>query len=105
MLGVAIALFVIAAISGAIDFYRLPPTHEAWNKAGLHACLNIIWLSLFAVLLGLRIKQYPMIKLATPTELITSIIGIIGLIFSNFLGGDLVFRHKIGIQERNKTRK
>ncbi len=96
---------IAAAIFGAIDFYRLSPTHEAWNKAGLHACLNIIWLSLFAVLLGLRIKSYPLIGLATPTELIISILGVIGLIFSNFLGGDLVFRHKIGIHEEIKTRK
>lgn len=96
---------VVAAIFGAMDFFRLSPEHEAWSKAGLHACLNIIWLCLFTVLFGLRMNQYPQIHIATLTELIISIIGVAGLIFSNYLGGDLVFHHKIGIQEENKTKK
>lgn len=90
---------VCAAIFGAIDFYHLPPTHKAWSKAAIHASLNILWLCLFTVLVGLRAKQYPLIELATPTELVIAIIGIIGLIYSNFLGGDLVFHYGIGVHD------
>lgn len=90
---------VVAAIFGMIDFYHLPSTHEAWGKAALHALLNIFWICLFTILLALRARQYPHFELATPAELMISIIGVVGIIFSNFLGGDLVFRHKIGIHK------
>lgn len=100
MLAAGLVGGIAAALFGAMDFYRLPPTHEAWGKAALHAGLNILWLCLFTVVFGLRVNQYPQFELATPTELIVSIIGVIGLIFSNFLGGDLVFRHKIGIHDK-----
>ena len=93
-----------AAVFGAMDFYRLSPTHEAWSKAGLHAVLNILWLCLFTILLGLRIKHYPQIELATPIELIISIAGVLGLIFSNFLGGDLVFHHRLGVHEKERKK-
>jgi uncharacterized membrane protein len=113
--GLAIAAFytlaagliggIAAAIFGAMDFYRIPSTHEAWGKAGRHACLSILWLCLFTILFGLRIKQYPQIQLATVTELMISIAGVIGLIYSNFLGADLIFYHRIGIHESNKREK
>jgi len=88
-----------SVIFGAIDYYRLPASHAAWNKASLHGLLNIIWICLFTVVLGLRMKQYPFFQIASPAELIFSTIGVLGLIFSNFLGGDLIFKHKLGFHE------
>lgn len=100
-LGAGLIGGLCAAVFGAMDYYRLPSNHKGWKKAGLHAVLNILWLILFTILFGLRINQYPHIEFATTAELIISLIAIIGLIFSNFLGGDLIFRYKIGVQKDN----
>lgn len=94
-----IVLGFVAAIFGSIDYVNLPSSHPAWNKASLHALLNITWLIIFSILFGLRLKSYPSIPFASLPELILSTIAVAGLIFSNFLGGDLVFRHKLGIKE------
>jgi uncharacterized membrane protein len=90
-------------IFGAMDYYRLPASHVAWSKASLHGLLNIIWICLFTVVLGMRMKQYPFFQIASPAELIISTISVLGLIFSNFLGGDLVFKHKLGFHEEESN--
>ncbi len=93
----------VAAVFGAMDYFRLPATHAAWKKASLHALLNFVWLTWFGTLLGLRLKQYPQIELATTIEIILCGAADAGLFFSNFLGGELVFRHKLGVIEEDKT--
>lgn len=92
-----------AAVFGAMDYFRLPATHAAWKKASLHALLNLVWLMWFGVLFGLRLKQYPQIELATTLAIILSGAAVAGLLFSNFLGGELVFRHQLGVIEGDNT--
>src|SRR6476661_754838 len=96
-----IILGFIAVIFGAIDYIRLSPSDTAWNKASLHALLSITWLLIFAVVLGLKLKHFPLISIGTWTEIGLSFVSVIGLIFSNYLGGDLIFRHHIGIEKGN----
>lgn len=99
-LAAGLVLGLVATLFGAIDYVRLSPEHVAWNKASLHAVLSIAWLCLFGIVFGLRLKTYPAIPFASMIEIVLSTIGVIGLIFSNFLGGDLVFRHKLGINDK-----
>jgi uncharacterized membrane protein len=94
---------VAAAVFGAMDYFRLPATHAAWKKASLHALLNFVWLMWFGVLFGLRLKPYPQIELATTIEIILFGVAVAGLFFSNFLGGELVFRHKLGVIEEDNN--
>lgn len=97
-------LFGLASVFvGAIDYAHLPSEHSAWNKASLHGLLSITWLIIFAIVFGLKLKQYPNIEPGTPMEIIISTIAVIGLIGSNYLGGDLIFRHKLGFNEIDKT--
>jgi len=93
---------VAAAVFGAMDYFRLPATHTAWKRASLHAFLNLVWLMWFGALFGLRLKQYPQIELVTTIEIILCGVAVAGLLFSNFLGGELVFRHKLGVIEGDK---
>lgn len=97
-----ILLGMVAALVGAIDYSRLPSTHPAWNKASLHALLNISWLILFSIVFGLRVRQFPNLGLATPLEMIMSAIGVIGFIYSNYLGGVLVFGYKLGFDDKDQ---
>src|SRR5512135_2127835 len=54
-----VGIGVIAAIFGAMDYFRIPAEHRAWNEASLHALLNVTWICVYAVLLGIRWKLYP----------------------------------------------
>jgi len=56
----------------------------------------------FGVLFGLRLKPYPQIELATTIEIFLCGTAVTGLLFSNFIGGELVFRHKLGVIEDDK---
>lgn len=95
-LGIGLLGGVVAAIFGSIDYARLSPDHIAWKKASLHAFLNVTWLIVFGTIFGLKMTAYPSIEIATPLELSISFICVLGLIFSNYLGGELVYHHKVG---------
>jgi uncharacterized membrane protein len=90
---------VLAAFFGAIEYLNLPSNHPAWNKASLHGLLNIIWLILFAIVLGLRLHHFPQIELPRLSSLIIAIVSVTGLLISNYLGGELVYRHHVGSVE------
>lgn len=98
-LGAGILFGFAATLVGSIDYARLPATHAAWNKASLHALLSVTWLVLFAIVFGLKLKQNAILALPTIGQIVLSTVGVMGLIFSNFLGGDLIFRHKVGFEE------
>ncbi len=85
-----------AAIFGAIDYSRLPSEHQAWKTASLHGLLNLIWLMIFSVLVGVRLQRYPDLQPATMSYLIVAGLSAAGLLYSNYLGGELVLRHKLG---------
>jgi uncharacterized membrane protein len=85
----------IALVFGLIDLLKISSDHKAFNKALLHGGLNFLWLITFSVLTGLKLKSYPAIEFSLSEIIIKSIV-VSGLIFSNFLGGELVLRFGIG---------
>lgn len=92
-----------AAFFGVIDYARIPSKHVAWGKASLHGLLNIIWIMLFSILFGLRARSYPNIEFASVTGMVFCFVGVVGLIFSNYLGGELIFKHKLGFDEEDAS--
>lgn len=90
---------ILAGIFGALDYARLPHVHMAWKKASLHALLNILWLIALITLCCLRLHTFPIITIASPIELTVLGFCVMGMIYSNYLGGELVFRHKLGTYE------
>lgn len=93
----AVGMSVIAMTYGLIDFLKIDTVSPAWKTAGLHALLNITWLMVFAVLLVYRVKH------PSASGDVIYLIGFglttAGLFVSNYLGGELVIRHKIGVGE------
>ncbi len=85
-----------AALFGAVDYFKLAAENPAWRKASKHALLSLAWLLLFTTALGLRRGHYPDFELATWPQLILSTLGVFGLLFSNYLGGELVLKHRLG---------
>jgi len=91
---------VAAAIPGIIDWLAIK-NGEVKRAANWHARLNIAALVVFAISLFLRMNDYSHFvghRLTIPFLL--SLVGVILITVSGWLGGELVFRYGVG-QTRN----
>ena len=87
---------VAAAIPGIIDWLSIKDG-DAKKAANWHARLNIAALVVFAISLLLRMGSYSELvgrKLTIPFLL--SLVGVILITISGWLGGELVFRYRMG---------
>ena len=87
---------VAAAIPGIIDWLSIKDG-DAKKAANWHARLNIAALVVFAISLFLRMSSYSEFvgrKLTIPFLL--SLLGVILITISGWLGGELVFRYGVG---------
>lgn len=85
-----------AAIPGFIDWLAIKDG-EVKKAANWHARLNVIALIVFAISFFLRLGSYSHLvgrKLTIPFLL--SLVGVILITISGWLGGELVFRYGIG---------
>jgi uncharacterized membrane protein/nitrite reductase/ring-hydroxylating ferredoxin subunit len=89
---------VFAALPGLIDLlYTVPPNSSAKNRGFIHGGLNTLVLILFiAEVVYRKGPTNP----ADGLSLLISLIGVIGLGFSGWLGGTLVYRNQIGVDRR-----
>ena len=87
---------LLAAIPGAVDYFKtVPPNSSAKKRATKHALLNITNLVLFLIawiLKGNNINPYVI--------LVLDLSGIILLAIAGWLGGTLVYRNQIGVDPR-----
>ena len=87
---------IAAAIAGFIDWLAIN-NGEAKRVANWHARLNVVALVMFAISLFLRMGSYSGLvgrKLTIP--FLFSLAGVILIVISGWLGGELVFRYGIG---------
>lgn len=94
-------LFGIAAgIFGLIDYLKLADIDDqVFKKASWHGCIQFCIVSGFAVLLGIRFQAYPEFNLPGFIELTISGALITSMFIGNYLGGDLVIRHGVGVDK------
>jgi uncharacterized membrane protein len=103
MIGAGCLGAILAAIPGFIDWLAIR-NGDAKRVANWHARLNVAALVVFAISLFLRLGSYSDLvgrKLTVPFLL--SLVGMILISISGWLGGELVFRHGIG-QTQNEDR-
>ncbi|HUF29729.1 MAG TPA: DUF2231 domain-containing protein [Gemmatimonadaceae bacterium] len=87
---------LVAAIPGFIDLFgAIPASHPARAIGWRHAVLNLIALALFAVSVAVRPNPSSMTYLAYGTALA----GLAVLAVSGWLGGTLVYDHRVGVPE------
>ena len=93
----AVGISVVTMAYGLIDFVKIDTVSPAWKTAGIHALLNATWWMIFMVLLFYRLK-HPEFE---PGWIYLVVAGITtsGLFVSNYLGGELIIRHRIGIDD------
>ena len=88
-----------AAIPGLIDWATLTD-RDAVRVANWHARVNIITLVIFAASFYLRTSGGAAWLPSIPTlPIILSIVGVIGLTIAGWLGGELVFKHRVAVSE------
>jgi len=85
---------LLAALPGFVDFLSLTDP-KTKSTALLHMILNLLAVVVFAVNLWLRMHRVP--GAALPIWL--SVLGIILISLSGWLGGELVYRHRVGVEE------
>lgn len=87
-----------AAIPGLIDWATLTD-RAAVKVANWHARVNIIGLVIFIASFYLRTTSGAKWITSLPSlPIILSIVGVVGLSIAGYLGGELVFRHGVGVE-------
>lgn len=88
-----------AGLFGMIDYAKLTGKPGVFRKASWHAGIQVSVLLIFGAVAGIKLQEYP--EITAPSLLLVMVEGVIlGLmLFGNYLGGDLVFTHRIGIDE------
>ena len=92
---------IAAAIPGIIDWLAIK-NGDAKRVANWHARLNVAALVIFAISFFLRMNSYSELvgrKLTIPFLL--SLVGVILITISGWLGGELVFRYGVGQHDEN----
>jgi uncharacterized membrane protein len=91
---------IAAAIPGIIDWWALRDPVVV-KVANWHARLNIAALVVFAISLYLRMQRHGYLvghQLTIP--FLISFVGILLIAVSGWLGGELAYRHGVGVQTR-----
>ena len=95
MIGTGILGALLAAVFGVIDWLGLPPRSRAWNFALGHGAGNILVVMLFTLNWILRRGNENLVPDGRMWFL--SIAGVGLLLFTAWLGGELVYRLGIGV--------
>lgn len=90
---------IIAAIFGAIDYFNIKTEHPGWSTASRHAALNIIWIIGFTIVLKLRYHYFVNTSVTNASILFVSTFLLLGMFYSNYLGGKLIFTYGIGVKK------
>lgn len=97
LLGAGIVMALLAALFGFIDFFgerRIRSLRTAW----LHMLGNLSAVLLEVVNFYLRWEAGPEAAVA-PSGVILSGVVVLLLLFNGWMGWELVYRHRVGIQE------
>src|SRR5918911_2999658 len=94
---------VAAAIFGIIDWLSIKD-REVKKVADWHARLNIIALLIFAASFYLRTTGgLRMLGGSYTVPLLLSVLGVILILISGYLGGELVFKHGVAVNPQSDT--
>lgn len=95
LIGFGIIGALLAAIPGFIDYFTAPMDAKTKGTATKHMLVNLGVTALFII-------NY-FVRAGTPgssTGYVLSVIAIAALLYSGWLGGDMVYDHKVGVEEK-----
>jgi len=95
-LAVGIVGALLAAVLGFIDYFAMPMSVAGRRWATRHMVINLIGVVLFATSWWLRRGDVA----AVPTSAVAlNVIAFVGLGISGWIGGNMVYRHKMAVLE------
>lgn len=89
---------LLAVITGAIDLVMIKNNSAVQAKALIHGSINSIVVITYGMLACMLYKKYPGLPLATMPMLALKVALNITMIAGNYLGGNLILKYKIGVQ-------
>ena len=92
-IGAGVIGALLAAIPGFVDWLGL--TGRAARIGTYHMLLNLGGVAIFALNWWIRTR----LSGESLWPLVLSIVGVVGLAIAGWLGGDLVYRHRVGVEE------
>jgi uncharacterized membrane protein len=95
---VGIAGALLAALFGFVDFFKVTMSGPGWKVAKLHLVTNLVALALFVVSFCLR-RAAPAPDHWSTAAFGVSTLAFLVLLAAGYLGGELVFKHKVGVLE------
>ena len=101
-MGIGIIGGLLAAVPGLIDYLTVVPQGLAKRQATTHMLLNVSIVALFAINLGVRLFSTASTGANWWLSLALTIIGNVALLYSGWLGGELVYRHRLGVEDRGQ---
>lgn len=90
-----------AIITGAIDLITIKNDGALQAKALVHGTINTIVVLAYSIVAYILYKNYPNLPLATVAMLAIRVTLNIIMIAGNYLGGNLVLKHKMGVMPAN----
>jgi len=89
-----------AAVLGFIDFFGVKMSEAGYRSAKLHMAMNLIITALYAVNLWLRADFKAIAGSAWSLVFALEVVSFLALGVSGWIGGELTFKHKVGVRER-----
>lgn len=89
----------MAVVFGAFDLLSVYEKYPGAVKHTLwHGGLNILVITTYSLLAFIQYKHYPNLQADSISIIIIKALMILLLIIGNFIGGNLILKHKVGIE-------
>lgn len=98
-MGIGIIGGLLAALPGLVDYFTVVPEGQAKRQATTHMILNVSIVALFIINLAMRTFTTASTGTNWWLSLGLTVVGNLALLYSGWLGGELVYRHRLGIEE------
>jgi uncharacterized membrane protein len=99
LIGIGIIAAAVAAIFGLMDLLTIPRGTRAFTTGLVHMALNVTVLVLFVINFVLRHDDHNRLAKVTPAQLVLSIVGVVLLGASGWLGGMLTYRFGVRVAD------
>jgi uncharacterized membrane protein len=95
-----IALGFLAMITGLIDLLAIPKSNKEAMAAGLsHGFINGLVIFVYSIIAYILWKDQSYQQISSAGSLILKAILVFTLLFGNYLGGNLIYKHHVGIDK------
>jgi uncharacterized membrane protein len=92
----------LALCTGFIDLIGIKD-QNAMKVALWHGGLNFVWFVVFGCFVLVSIKNYPNLPRPTVPQIMVKSVCVAGLFISNYLGGQLILKHKVIRETKHQT--